>query len=237
MHRPGEPLFDDQVEFAGLCVDVDDPELGPLRQVGPPIRFSGVEPVAARPGTGTGGADDDRLGELERGGRRRRVAEAATAGAPTIGAPLEGITVVDFASFFATAYGSKILSDLGADVIKIEPLGGDPMRPLPDPFEASQRGKRSLCIDLKSPDGQRIAARARPAGRRRDAQPPPGQGRAPRARAGAAARGQPRPHLLLPAGLGIAGPRPTSRASPRCCRASAACSTRAVAPATRRSRA
>ena len=77
--------------------------------------------------------------------------------APTLGAPLEGITVVDFASFFATAYGAKILSDLGADVIKIEPLGGDPMRPLPDPFEASQRGKRSLCIDLKSPEGQRVA--------------------------------------------------------------------------------
>ena len=40
-------LFDDQVEFAGLAALVDDPELGPLRQVGPPIRFSGVEPVVA----------------------------------------------------------------------------------------------------------------------------------------------------------------------------------------------
>ena len=155
VHRPGEPLFDDQVEFAGLCVEIDDPDLGPLRQVGPPIRFSGVD--AVRPGPAPApGRDSDQAGVLEAAAVAARVEEAPP-GAPTIGAPLEGITVVDFASFFATAYGSKILSDLGADVIKIEPLGGDPMRPLPDPFEASQRGKRSLCIDLKSPDGRRIA--------------------------------------------------------------------------------
>ncbi len=66
VHRPGEPLFDDQVEFAGLAAIVDDPELGPLRQVGPPIRFSGVEPVRPRPAPAPG-ADDDRIAELVAG--------------------------------------------------------------------------------------------------------------------------------------------------------------------------
>jgi crotonobetainyl-CoA:carnitine CoA-transferase CaiB-like acyl-CoA transferase len=153
VHRPGEPLFDDQVEFAGLRVTVEDPELGRLYQVGPPIRFSGVDPVAPTPAPAPG-TDDARRGELVRDASR--VTPVPTSAEP-LGAPLEGVRVLDFASFFATAYGSKILSDLGADVIKIEPLAGDPMRPLPNPFEASQRGKRSLCIDLKSASGQRVA--------------------------------------------------------------------------------
>ncbi len=155
VHRPGEPLFDDQVEFAGLCVEIDDPDLGRLRQVGPPIRFTGVGAVPSAPAPAPG-ADDQRLGALEAEAAAVMTPLAATE-PPSPDGPLAGIKVVDFASFFATAYGSKILSDLGADVIKIEPLAGDPMRPLPDPFEASQRGKRSLCIDLKSPVGRRVA--------------------------------------------------------------------------------
>jgi crotonobetainyl-CoA:carnitine CoA-transferase CaiB-like acyl-CoA transferase len=70
---------------------------------------------------------------------------------------LEGVRVLDFASFFASPYGAKILSDLGADVIMVEAPGGDQMRPLPNPFEASQRGKRNIVIDLKSADGRAVA--------------------------------------------------------------------------------
>src|SRR5439155_26972416 len=48
------------------------------------------------------------------------------------------------------------LSDLGAEVLKVEPIEGDPMRPLPSSFEASQRGKRSLAVDLKAVPGREI---------------------------------------------------------------------------------
>ena len=52
---------------------------------------------------------------------------------------------------------SKVLADLGADVIQIEPPGGDQMRPLPNPFEAAQRGKRNVVLNLKSAEGRALA--------------------------------------------------------------------------------
>ena len=76
--------------------------------------------------------------------------------APMTDGPLAGIRVLDFSSYFAGPYGARLLSDLGADVIKVEPLEGDPMRPLPDPFEGAQRGKRAIAVDLKSPLGLRV---------------------------------------------------------------------------------
>ena len=72
---------------------------------------------------------------------------------------LDGLRVLDFSGFFAAAYGAKLLSDLGADVIKVETLGGDQMRPMPDLFEASNRGKRNLAVDLKSAEGRAVVAR------------------------------------------------------------------------------
>jgi len=51
-----------------------------------------------------------------------------------------------------------LLGDLGADVIKIEPPEGDQMRPLPDPFEACQRGKRNIALDLMA-DGAKAVLR------------------------------------------------------------------------------
>jgi crotonobetainyl-CoA:carnitine CoA-transferase CaiB-like acyl-CoA transferase len=65
--------------------------------------------------------------------------------------------VLDFGAFFAGPYGARLLSDLGADVIKIEPLEGDPMRAVSGPLRGAMRGKRSIAIDLKSPDGIAIA--------------------------------------------------------------------------------
>jgi crotonobetainyl-CoA:carnitine CoA-transferase CaiB-like acyl-CoA transferase len=72
---------------------------------------------------------------------------------------LEGVRIVDFSGFFATAYGARLLSDLGADVIKVEPLVGDQMRPLADLFEGAQRGKRNLAVDLRTSAGQEIVRR------------------------------------------------------------------------------
>jgi crotonobetainyl-CoA:carnitine CoA-transferase CaiB-like acyl-CoA transferase len=72
---------------------------------------------------------------------------------------LEGTRVLDFSVFFAGAYGAKLLSDLGADVIKVEAVEGDPMRPLPDPFEGCQRGKRTIALNLRTEEGRAVAHR------------------------------------------------------------------------------
>jgi crotonobetainyl-CoA:carnitine CoA-transferase CaiB-like acyl-CoA transferase len=86
--------------------------------------------------------------------------------------PLSGITVLEVGVFMAGPYATMQLADLGADVIKIEnPDGGDPVRsagPFVDgissPFARLNRNKRSVTLDLKTPDGkaafQRLAERA-----------------------------------------------------------------------------
>ena len=151
--RPGEVLADDQVVHADAAMDVEHPTLGRLRQSAPPLKFSGAPVDRPRPAP--------RVGEHNPEVRARAAAapQALADSTPTkpLQHALQGIRVLDFGSFFATPYGSKILSDLGADVIAIETPGGDQMRPLPNPFEACQRGKRNLVIDLKSPDGRALA--------------------------------------------------------------------------------
>ncbi|MCF8482751.1 MAG: CoA transferase [Rhodospirillum sp.] len=71
--------------------------------------------------------------------------------------PLSGIRVIEFSHMIMGPSCGMILGDLGAEVIKIEPPGGDKTRHLPGVgrgfFRAFNRNKKSLCVDLKHPDG------------------------------------------------------------------------------------
>ena len=79
-------------------------------------------------------------------------------------AALEGITVLDFTRLLPGPFCTQLLCNLGAEVIKIEdPKLGDYMRSVPPivhdvsyPFLMVNRGKRSLSVDLKTPEGQEI---------------------------------------------------------------------------------
>jgi crotonobetainyl-CoA:carnitine CoA-transferase CaiB-like acyl-CoA transferase len=72
--------------------------------------------------------------------------------------PLDGIRVVDLTSYIAGSYGAMMLADLGASVVKVEALEGDSFRELPG-FYGWNRGKRSIAVDLKQPDGRAIVHR------------------------------------------------------------------------------
>ncbi|MDQ1302125.1 MAG: hypothetical protein QG595_108, partial [Pseudomonadota bacterium] len=84
------------------------------------------------------------------------------------GLPLAGVRVIEFTHMVMGPAAGLILADLGADVIKIEPVDGDSTRHLPGSgsgyFPMYNRNKRSLCVDLKSPDGlaavQRLISKA-----------------------------------------------------------------------------
>lgn len=71
--------------------------------------------------------------------------------------PLSGIRAIDFGAFVAGPLSSVGLGDLGADVIKVEPIEGDPMRGVYRHVAATNRGKRSIAIDMKTPEGIAIA--------------------------------------------------------------------------------
>jgi crotonobetainyl-CoA:carnitine CoA-transferase CaiB-like acyl-CoA transferase len=72
--------------------------------------------------------------------------------------PLDGIAVVDLTSYIAGSYAGMMLADLGARVTKVESLAGDSFRELPG-FYGWNRGKRSVAVDLKTPDGLTIVER------------------------------------------------------------------------------
>src|SRR3954467_158946 len=70
---------------------------------------------------------------------------------------LEGVRLIDFGQYLAGPFGPMVVGDLGADVIKVEPVAGDGMRMAGGPFFGCQRGKRSIAIDLKNPRGIELA--------------------------------------------------------------------------------
>jgi crotonobetainyl-CoA:carnitine CoA-transferase CaiB-like acyl-CoA transferase len=147
--RPEEVLDDEQIRWANVVFDVDDPELGTVRQVGPVMRFADAPPdpptVAPRVGEHNGRINDVPA--------RAALEPIGTSPEHPLEHPLTGIRVLDFSAFFATAYGARLLCDLGADVVKVEQVFGDQMRPLADLFEGAQRGKRNLAIDIRRPEG------------------------------------------------------------------------------------
>jgi crotonobetainyl-CoA:carnitine CoA-transferase CaiB-like acyl-CoA transferase len=76
-------------------------------------------------------------------------------------APLDGLRVVEFTHMIMGPSVGAILAGLGAEVIHVEPIGGDSTRTLLGSgagyFPTFNRGKQSICIDLKSDDGIGIA--------------------------------------------------------------------------------
>jgi crotonobetainyl-CoA:carnitine CoA-transferase CaiB-like acyl-CoA transferase len=86
-------------------------------------------------------------------------------------APLSGIKVIELARILAGPWAGQTLADLGADVIKVEAPEGDDTRRWGPPFidrdgdrsaayfHATNRGKRSITCDFRTPDGQEIVRR------------------------------------------------------------------------------
>ena len=80
--------------------------------------------------------------------------------ADTRGLPLHGIKIIEFTHMVMGPAAGVVLGDLGADIIRIEPTGGDATRALRGSgagyFPMYNRNKRSLCVDLKSEAGKKI---------------------------------------------------------------------------------
>jgi crotonobetainyl-CoA:carnitine CoA-transferase CaiB-like acyl-CoA transferase len=67
---------------------------------------------------------------------------------------LSGVRVLDLSIWRPGPYATQLLADLGADVLKVEPPDGDPMRMFPDLFATLNANKRSVVLDLKTDDGR-----------------------------------------------------------------------------------
>ena len=103
------------------------------------------------------------------GGARPRAADprdGTSANSPgDAPSPLAGLRVLDFTQNLAGPFATQILGDLGADVIKVEPPGGDPARMWGPPFvggnshlfQVVNRNKRGVVLDLKTERGRKRA--------------------------------------------------------------------------------
>ena len=88
-------------------------------------------------------------------------------GAAGRGSPLAGVRILDLSRILAGPYATMMLADLGAEVIKIEPPGGDDTRTWGPPFGGGEaayflavnRGKKSVVLNLKTEEGSAALAR------------------------------------------------------------------------------
>jgi len=144
-----------------MVVDVIDSERGRVRQPGSIVKAS-VTPADVSHSAPM--LDEHReiiLSLLETPTMKSNLARE-----PVSELPLAGITVLELATLFAAPHGTTMLTDLGAKVIKVEPLEGDRIRSiLPFPELGGlkvMQGKQSIAIDLSTPEGiacvRRIAA-------------------------------------------------------------------------------
>ena len=142
-----------QMVHDGMTVVVDDVDRGPVRQPGPLAAMKATPSDVSRSAPRLG-ADQHLLDAVTGHPAQER---AAASGDGPIGLPLEGVTILEFALQFAAPHGSTLLTDLGARVIKVESLAGDPIRmivPFPETGGAKvMAGKESLAVDLATPEG------------------------------------------------------------------------------------
>jgi crotonobetainyl-CoA:carnitine CoA-transferase CaiB-like acyl-CoA transferase len=161
-HRSGnvaaEPFLDprealDLPDLAdnGVIVEVDDPDRGRVRQIGPIARLTETPAIPATPAPRVGEHTSEVLSET------RSRPEFAASRETSAAGPLADITVLEIATVIAAPLATSLLADLGARVVKVEPITGDPYRHLLPNGELAVKtnaGKESICIDLKSEPGR-----------------------------------------------------------------------------------
>ncbi len=130
--RPGEALLDAHVREIGLSADFEVPGRGVVTALG---TVAQVSPSATTGGDGS------------------RPSSSPTSRL------LSGVRVLDLSAYLAGPITPLILAELGADVVKVEPLTGDVHRTMEPMFAAGQRGKRAIGLDMKAADAPRILER------------------------------------------------------------------------------
>jgi crotonobetainyl-CoA:carnitine CoA-transferase CaiB-like acyl-CoA transferase len=156
VRTPEEALFDPALEAEGAVVDVDHPEHGTLRQAGILYGLSETPGAVQGPVPRVGEHTDDvRAGAWR---TARPLPTPAPAGARALRAPLDGVTVLDLGFAVAGPFGTQVLADLGANVIKVNATR-DPFWHQNHIAYGANRGKRSIGIDLKTPEGLAVLHR------------------------------------------------------------------------------
>ncbi len=152
VRSPEAALADPLLLEDGCVREIDDPELGVIRQVGTVIELSETPGQPGGPAPYAGQHNDEVRAEA----RALRNKPAAPAGpGATLSHPLAGVRVLDMGLAVAGPFCCQVLADLGADVIKVNAFH-DFYFQKNHISMACNRGKRSLCVDLKTGEGMEV---------------------------------------------------------------------------------
>ena len=141
-----------QTRALGMRHEIDDHTLGRMIQMGLPVFLNDTPGEITGPAPSKG---EDRAA-LQWLREPKRESPLKTEVRVTEKPPLDGVTVLDFASYIAGSYGPMILAQLGAKVIKIESLEGDSFRHFGFGFLGWNQGKRGLALNLATDEGREI---------------------------------------------------------------------------------
>ena len=145
--RPEDALNDQALIDEGMVVTLDDPEVGPIRQVGLVYGMSKTPGMVQGPAPTIGQHTDEILAEL-----LNPIPATPTASSGGLKAPLDGVLVLDLGLAIAGPFSNQLLSDLGATVIKINTVYDTFWHSTHIAYTAN-RGKQSISINLKDPRG------------------------------------------------------------------------------------
>jgi crotonobetainyl-CoA:carnitine CoA-transferase CaiB-like acyl-CoA transferase len=148
----------EQTRALGMRQEIDDPTLGHTIQMGLPFFLNDTPGRILGPAPARG---DERTARrwLSEPARANTAARSAQDRGDCEKGPLDGIVVLDFASYIAGSYGPMILAQLGATVIKIESLEGDSFRHFGFGFLGWNQGKKGLSLNLTTDEGREIIHR------------------------------------------------------------------------------
>ncbi len=152
-----EGMDDPQVEVNEMVVDLVDLEVGPISQMGVPVQLSETPGRVKGPRMLPGDRLPDVLtGEASKADDRR----PRPPGEGKFDVPLKGVRVLEITNLIAGPTAGRLLADLGADVIKMEPLDGDISRPIGRTYFFNiNANKRSLSVNTRTPEGKDVAQR------------------------------------------------------------------------------
>lgn len=135
-------------------VEVDDPELGRIHQVGKAYKLSANPAEIGSPAPAAGANTDEVKAEAE----KARDAATPKAGDGEMQRPLEGVTVLDLGMAIAGPFGTQVLADMGAHVIKVNGLYDMFWHQVHMAY-MSNRGKESITLNMKDPRSMEILTR------------------------------------------------------------------------------
>ncbi len=147
-----EYLNHEQAIANGRRQIVVEPGIGETVQIGPLGNFSETPSAIGMPSPALGQHTEEVLSSIQMAPRKVTVSTGTS-----VRRPLDGVTVLECAYFYAAPFSMTLLAELGARIIKVEPNEGDPMRRnWASTYSKSAAGKESIILNLKTEEGREI---------------------------------------------------------------------------------